>query len=160
MVVIMCMLAPGTAAGQAFSLVARLGVIARFRTRHKSRRFSGDWLHHRGDAGGGASTPVGETPCHRAGPSRAGGSDAAGKPFALAADGLPFIPQAQPGYVSTRFDDKFGAEGDSLQGRIGIARDYQHDWLDAGAGRTQPASMECSTSSARSGTAHGFRPLT
>lgn len=65
-----------------------------------------------------------------------------GKAFALS-EGLALIPQAQLTYVSTRFDsfrDKFGArveddKGDGLQGRLGIALDYQRSWQAAGMNR-------------------------
>lgn len=71
----------------------------------------------------------------------------AGKPFALK-EGLALIPQAQVSYVSShfgRFNDKFDArvesdKGDSLQGRLGIALDYQRNWHDA-SGKARQANV-------------------
>ena len=71
----------------------------------------------------------------------------AGKPVVVR-QGFAAIPQAQLGYVRTgfgRFSDKFGARigsdtGDSMQGRIGVALDYQRSWKDA-AGRTRQVSF-------------------
>lgn len=71
----------------------------------------------------------------------------AGKPFTLK-EGLALIPQAQLSYVSTRFgrfNDRFDArvesdKGDSLQGRLGVALDYQRNWHDA-SGKARQASV-------------------
>jgi outer membrane autotransporter protein len=62
----------------------------------------------------------------------------AGKAFPVR-EGYSLIPQAQLSYVSSSFGDftdQFGAQvgsdkGESLQGRLGLALDYQRNWRDA-----------------------------